>query len=150
MPLSLQEMSDRFEIQDLITDYADAIDQCDIDRLDTIFSADAFIDYTAVGGEKGDLAQIKKFLKASLPLFKNSQHLISNFQFRISGDTATGKVMCFNPMQLDSEKQGHPVMFLGLWYHDEYVRTTEGWRISQRVEQKSYHFNTPRSVNAGQ
>lgn len=149
MALSLQEISDRFEIQDLIVDYADAIDNCDIDRLDNIFSTDAFIDYTAMGGEAGDLEKIKAFLKSALPLFKNTQHMISNYQIKIDGDKASGKIMCFNPMQLNDKNNDHPVMFLGLWYVDEYVRTADGWRISRREEQKSYQFNTPKSVNTG-
>ena len=150
MTLSLQEMSDRFEIQDLIVDYADAIDNCDIDRLDTIFTPDAFIDYSAMGGEVGELDKIKPFLKAALPIFKNTQHMISNYHIKVDGDKATGKIMCFNPMQLDDAAHDHPVMFLGLWYIDEYTRTADGWRISRREEQKSYEFNTPTSVNAGQ
>ena len=105
MTLSLQEISDRFEIQDLIVEYCDVIDKCDIDRLDDIFTADAFIDYSAVGGEKGDLQSIKAFLKAALPIFKNTQHLISNFQVKVNGDSATGRIMCFNPMEFDDEKQ---------------------------------------------
>jgi len=34
-------------------------------------------------------------------------------------------------------------MFLGLWYLDKYVRTAKGWRISERVETKSYDYNMP-------
>ncbi len=143
MTLSLQEISDRFEIQDLIVEYCDVIDKCDIDRLDDIFTADAFIDYSAVGGEKGDLESIKAFLKAALPIFKNTQHLISNFQIKVDGDGATGRIMCFNPMEFDDEKTGNPIACLGLWYVDEYVRKEQGWRIKSRVEEKSYQFNTP-------
>ncbi len=40
-------------------------------------------------------------------------------------------------------EQGKPVFFLGLWYVDEYVRTGRGWRISRRVEEKSWVFNAP-------
>jgi hypothetical protein len=148
MTLSLQEISDRFEIQDLIVEYCDVIDKCDIDRLDDIFTADAFIDYSAVGGEKGDLESIKAFLKAALPIFKNTQHLISNFQVKVNGDSATGRIMCFNPMEFDDEKTGNPIMCLGLWYVDDYVRTPQGWRIKSRVEEKSYQFNTPTTVGA--
>ena len=148
MTLSLQEISDRFEIQDLIVEYCDVIDKCDIDRLDDIFTADAFIDYSAMGGEKGDLESIKAFLKAALPIFKNTQHLISNFQVKVNGDSATGRIMCFNPMEFDNEKTGNPIMCLGLWYVDEYVRTLQGWRIKSRVEEKSYQFNTPTTVGA--
>ncbi|MDH3727132.1 MAG: nuclear transport factor 2 family protein [Myxococcales bacterium] len=31
----------------------------------------------------------------------------------------------------------------GLWYVDEYRRTDAGWRISRRIEEKSYVFNMP-------
>jgi len=143
MALSLQEISDRLEIQDLIVEYCDAIDKCEIDRLDDIFTADAFIDYSVMGGEVGDLEKIKAFLKTVLPIFKNTQHMISNYQVKINGDTATGRIMCFNPMELDDETNGNPVFFLGLWYVDEYVRTASGWRIKTRVEEKSYQFNSP-------
>ncbi len=140
-------MSDRFEIQDLITEYADAIDQTDIDRLDNIFTADAFIDYSAMGGEVGGLEKIKGFLNDALPLFENTQHMISNFQIKIEGDNATGRIMCFNPMEFKGDASAQaskpPVFFLGLWYVDEYRRTDEGWRISKRVEEKSYQVNAP-------
>ncbi len=33
MTISLQEISDRLEIQDIIVEYADIIDSCEIDRL---------------------------------------------------------------------------------------------------------------------
>lgn len=150
MTLSLQEISDRLEIQDLIVDYADVIDTGEIDRLDGIFTQDAFIDYSVMGGEKGGLEKIKDFLKMAMPIFKNTQHLISNYQIKVKGDTATGRIMCFNPMEIDDEANANPIFFLGLWYVDEYVRTEAGWRIKTRVEEKSYQFNTPKTVNAGE
>ena len=150
MTLSLQEISDRLEIHDLIVEYADVIDTGEIDRLDDIFTQDAFIDYSVMGGEKGELEKIKDFLKAAMPIFKNTQHLISNYRIKISGDTATGRIMCFNPMEIDDEASGNPIFFLGLWYVDEYVRTSEGWRIKTRVEEKSYQFNAPKTIDAGE
>ena len=35
------------------------------------------------------------------------------------------------------------VLFLGLWYVDDYRRTAKGWRISRRQEERSWVFNTP-------
>ena len=141
--LSQQEISDRFEIQDLIVHYSHLIDAQKFDDLDEVFTPDAFIDYSAFGGAKGDYAEVKEFLKQALPAFKNSQHMISNYQIKIAGDEATGRIMCFNPMELNLPDQGNPVFFLGLWYLDKYVRTDKGWRISERVEEKSYGFNVP-------
>ena len=41
------------------------------------------------------------------------------------------------------------VMFLGLWYHDKFVRTAQGWRMSERVEQKCFDYNVPGGVGTG-
>ena len=142
MTLSLQEISDRFEIQDLIANYCHIIDKGEFDQLTNIFSKDAFIDYSAMGGAKGSRDEIITFLKNVMPMFISTQHMISNYQISIDGDTATGRIMCFNPMEIS----GNPVFFLGLWYVDEYQRTAEGWRISARIEEKGYQFNAPVGV----
>ena len=148
--LSQQELSDRFEIQDLVFHYADLIDTKQIDRLrDEVFTEDAHIDYGVMGGSVGDVDATLEFLNSALTdaLFPNSQHLNANVQIKVGVDSATGRVMCFNPMEMvvaDSENQTY---FLGLWYVDEYRRTTRGWRISRREEVKSWVFNAPDFMN---
>jgi hypothetical protein len=42
--LSLQEISDRLETQQLLSDYSTAIDQRRFDDLDRVFTKDAYID----------------------------------------------------------------------------------------------------------
>ena len=144
--LSQQEISDRFEIQDLVFHYADLVDSKNIKAMrETVFTDDAHIDYSAMGGSVGNVDETLEFLQASLTneLFPASQHLNANVQVHLDGDTATGRVMCFNPMLMaiaDGQKQ---MFFLGLWYVDEYRRTGSGWRISRRTEEKSWVFNTP-------
>jgi hypothetical protein len=144
--LSQQQLSDRFEIQDLVFHYAHLIDTRQIDRLATdIFTDDVYIDYSAFGGSVGDLKATLDFLKASLTreLFPNSQHLNANVQVQLNGDMATGRVMCFNPMEMGVGEGKTHTFFLGLWYVDEYRRTDKGWRISRREEVKSWVFNLP-------
>uniref|UniRef100_UPI0021F33F53 nuclear transport factor 2 family protein n=1 Tax=Mycolicibacterium gadium TaxID=1794 RepID=UPI0021F33F53 len=51
--LSLEEMSDRMEIQQLLVDYSTAIDSRRFDDLDRVFTPDAHIDYTELGGIAG-------------------------------------------------------------------------------------------------
>ena len=148
--LSQQELSDRFEIQDLVFHYADLIDRKQIDRLRTdVFTTDVHIDYSAMGGSVGDLEETIAFLKASLTnaLFPNTQHFNANVQVEVRNDTATGRVMCFNPMQMSVSEVTTQTFFLGLWYLDEYRRTDKGWRISRREEVKSWVFNTPDFMN---
>ena len=53
--MSLQEMSDRLEIQDLFARYSFAIDDRNWDALDSVFTPDAAIDYTETGGAKGNV-----------------------------------------------------------------------------------------------
>ena len=143
--LSHQEISDRFEIQDLLYRYSELIDGKEIDALrEEVFTEDAFIDYSVFGGSKGDLDATLAFLnKVMTPsMFPNTQHLVANMQIRISGDQATGRIMCLNPqeMLIGEDKQ---VFFCGLGYIDEYRRTSAGWRICRREEEKSWVHNTP-------
>lgn len=142
MTLSLQEISDRLEIQDLLVDYSYAIDNRDWDALDAIFTPDASIDYTATGGIRGSLAEIKAFLPEGLAWFSSYQHLVATAKITITGDEATGRSICHNPMVFGEGKTSH-TLFVGLWYIDRYVRTPEGWRIAERGEERSYVFNAP-------
>lgn len=149
MGYNLQELSDKLEIQELCHDYSEAIDQQDFDRLDDIFTTDAFIDYSALGGEKGDYAATKAFLASALPMFTDYYHMVSNVRIHLDGDEASGRVMCFNPMGIPMEGKQH-MMFLGLFYLDKYVRTDKGWRIKERVEERSWGYNIPQGTDTGE
>ena len=148
MPMSVQEISDRMEINNLLIDYCSAVDARDIDAFDNLFTADAHIDYTALGGIKGNLEEIKAYLKKALALFSNSQHLIANSRVWLDGDTATARTICHNPMQLTRDDKSEHVIFYGLWYIDKLVRTEEGWRFKERVEERCYDFNVPQEFRA--
>ncbi|MGH8444002.1 MAG: nuclear transport factor 2 family protein [Solimonas sp.] len=146
MTATLQQLSDRLELERLVVDYSYAIDERDYAVLDRVFTADAHIDYSAMGGIVGSYPEIRKWLPQALGIFPGYMHFIGNFAFDITGDTATGKVACFNPMILpkaDGSAGEGETMFLGLWYLDRYVRTADGWRISERREKRSYDFNMP-------
>ena len=138
MPLSLQEISDRMEIQDLLYEYADIIDQKRFDDLSSVFTEDAYIDYSAAGGSKGNIDETIAFLKMAMPMYPNCQHLNGNMQINVDGDTATGRVMCFNPMEMKIPNQKPDMMFVGIWYIDEYVRADGGWKIKRRSEELSF------------
>lgn len=143
--LSQQELSDRFEIQDLVYRYAELIDSKQFEGLRQVFTPDVHVDYSAMGGGVGNLEETLAFLEAAVTseLFPNTQHLNANVQVSVQGDSATGRVMCFNPMAMALPGGGSQTFFLGLWYLDEYRRTAGGWRICRRVEEKSWVFNTP-------
>ncbi len=144
MALSLQEISDRMEIQDLLYRYAEIIDGKDFDALRTdVFTADAHIDYSVFGGSKGNLEDTIDFLKKAMKIFPATQHLNANLQIKVDGDEGTGRIMCLNPQEMPLPDGGTQIFMCGLWYVDRYVRTAEGWRIRERVEEKSFVFNAP-------
>jgi hypothetical protein len=138
--LSLAEISDRLEVQQLLIDYSTAIDQRRFDDLDRVFTPDAYIDYRAMGGIDGRYPDVKAWLAQVLPNFPAYAHLLGNFDVRISrspaGDAASSRTLCFNPMVLGGESK--QVLFCGLWYDDEFVRTADGWRMSSRVQTKCF------------
>lgn len=142
--LNLQEISDRLEIQDLLVRYCDAIDRKDFDLLDHVFTPDAVLDYRAFGGDVIDVYPIvKQWLAKVLAPFPAYQHLVANADIRLNGDSATGRIMCLNPMVLPDTGEAPRVGFHGLWYLDRYRRTAEGWRIVHRAEERSYSHNFP-------
>ena len=145
--LSQQTMSDRLEIQDLLVSYCTAIDSRDWDGLDEIFTEDAFIDYTAAGGAKGDLTATKAFLDKAMVKFPNYQHMLGLPQIKLNGDKADVRTICFNPMMVDNDGTPH-IFFVGIWYVDEMVRTEAGWRIKTRREELSYFHNLPEGFGA--
>ncbi|MFD0364802.1 nuclear transport factor 2 family protein [Nocardia sp. GCM10030253] len=147
--LSLQEISDRLEIQDLMVRYSHAVDTKQWDLLDDVFTTDAHIDYSAMGGAVGDLASTKAFLAQVLPNFPAFQHLISNSSITIDGDTATGRTMCHNPMLVANGDGQQSIMFCGLWYLDTFARIDGRWRIKARVEEKSYMYLAPSTPGMG-
>ena len=64
--MSVQEISDRIEIQDLLVRYTVAIDTKDWKLLDQCFLPDAQVDYTATGGIQGSYPEVRVWLEKAL------------------------------------------------------------------------------------
>ena len=141
--LTAEQMSDRLEIQDLFTRYCFAIDERDWNALNEMFTPDAQIDYTATGGAAGSLSEMKDWLGTALSPFAMSQHMVSLPRLEISGDKATSRMILFNPMGMDDGQGNVSTFFVGVWYHDELVRTGSGWRIARRSQKLAYTHATP-------
>jgi len=141
--LSLQEISDRLEIQDLLARYSYAIDERNWDGLDAVFTPDAVIDYTETGGARGSVAQIKAWLPVALERFPKFQHMVATTKLELQGDKARSRTCLFNPMVYRAEDGAESVFFIGLWYRDTLVRTPDGWRIAERYEEMGYAHNVP-------
>ncbi|MEV6010988.1 nuclear transport factor 2 family protein [Streptomyces sp. NPDC051976] len=145
MMLTLGEISDRLEIQDLLTAYSHAVDTGQWGLLDAVFTDGAVIDYTATGGPKGTLPEIKEFLGSVMPGFPAYQHLLGNCAVTLDGDRATARTMCLNPLVLPggSDAGEGGVLFCGIWYADELARVDGRWLIAVRRQEKSFMYRAP-------
>lgn len=139
--MDLQRLIDRAEITDALTRYTLAVDEGDFDRLDTVFTADAHIDYTESGGVADTFPVVKAWLAEALPAFSTHRlHTIGQIDFAFAdvGDGAdAAEVTAYfdNPMRIADGKGGERVVEVGGWYRHSFVRTPEGWRSRRLYEQ---------------
>jgi 3-phenylpropionate/cinnamic acid dioxygenase small subunit len=136
MALSPQELSDRIEIDDLLVRYTAAIDDKDWELLDTVFTPDAQIDYVSSGGIAGAYPEVREWLGKALSIFPVTIHAITNSRIELDGDTAKGRTLVSNPMKMPKPDGAFWIFHVYAYYHDELVRTDQGWRIAKRVEEQ--------------
>src|SRR4029453_466023 len=136
--LSLQEISDRILIQDILTRYTVAIDTKDWNLLDTCFTPDADVDYTATGGTKGKYPEVRKWLEMALSPFPVTVHYITNSTVKLEGDAASARTYIWNPMGFQNPDKTLHWFTVGGFYVDKLVRTAQGWRIRERVEESAF------------
>jgi hypothetical protein len=145
--ISPEDVADRLAIDDLLTRYTMAVDSGDWEQLDTVFTPDAVIDYTSAGGVRGTRDEIKAWLAEALAPFPIRQHLIANKRVVIDGDTATVRAYFFNPMMIslgDAPPRPTPG---GGYYNHRLVRTAEGWRSVELIEEEVWRTGLPSNLD---
>jgi 3-phenylpropionate/cinnamic acid dioxygenase small subunit len=133
----LRQIKDRLDIHDLLHRYAAMVDRRSWEQLPRVFSEDAQVDYTSTGGKKGPYREVMTWLDRALEPWPINLHFISNIELEIAGDRATGRCYFNAPMGRPSADGGQEIITNGGWYEDEFVRTSEGWRISRRLCQQT-------------
>ena len=142
MALSLQEISDRLEVQDLMIRYARSIDTQDYELLDSCFIPDAHVDYTQSGGTKGPYPEVRAWLEKALAPFATMMHFIGNTTIEFDGDKASSRTYVINPMGFPNPDGTLHMFTVGAHYVDKLVRTDQGWRIAERIEEAVYMDGT--------
>ena len=121
---------DRQAVVDVTVAYCWALDRHEFELLRDVFLPDA----TARLGDvecDGIQAIIERITRALGPL-DDSQHIISNHEVRIDGDTATSR--CYlHAQHVRGAAEGGPNYIVAGRYEDELVRTAAGWRLRRRV-----------------
>ena len=142
MTLSIEEISDRLEIEQLLVRYCYAIDQRDWDAYRSVYTEDAVIDDVSAGpGNSVD--DMVAFLSRALERVVLIQHAISTTLVELDGDRAGARTICHCPVVLDRGDGRTETFLQGLWYVDELVRTPDGWKIAKRAERDYFHDMPP-------
>ena len=141
--LSVQELSDRSEIDQLLARYCHAVDDRDWQTYRTIFTADAVIDDVVTGGIRSGVDDHVVYLQRALHGIRLSQHTISTILLDVDGESATAKVQCVCPMVVVMPQGATQTMILGVRYRDRLSRANGVWRISELVEENFWHVNVP-------
>ena len=136
--LNAQALHDKLEIHELLARYARGVDEHDWDLYRSVFTDDAFIDYSSAGAPAGSRDEIVAFLSEAFTAIPWSQHYITNVEIDLEGDAATVRAMFYNPMQLPGMDE--PSSCGGYYFHD-LVRTPEGWKSRRLVEQNRWFIN---------
>jgi SnoaL-like domain len=131
----LQSVRDELDIQRVIHDYAWACDNSDWGLLKSVFTDDAHLDYASAGGPAGPRDDVVVWLEQSLSQLKSIQHVVSNFQIDLSGDSADLRAMFFCSILFPEVDD---VLFTGGFYQEGLVRTSDGWKIRRLVEHNQW------------
>ena len=127
--MELQDILDRTEIRDAITNYTFGIDLGEWDRLDRVFTPDAAINYVESGGIEATYVEIKPWLEENLAVAPNRVHMIGQIDYEhlAEGDIQANAYF-HNPMTFDfGPDSKFPVEVTGIYRHT-FTRTDAGWR----------------------
>lgn len=141
--MNQQQLSDRAEIQDLLTRYGFAIDDHDWNALAQLFTDDAQIDYSQFGGPRCDKTGLLEFLSGFVPTLLGAQHTISTMLIELEGDTAKVRTVGQVMLSMPGDNGAPQIGVSGLWYLDTVVRTAQGWRIRERTLKYAWASNWP-------
>jgi hypothetical protein len=131
---------DELSIAALLYRYARAVDTKDWELYRSVFTDDAYIDYSSAGVIAGSRDEVADWLSQGFAAIPMSMHYITNIESDIDGDTAQVRAMFYNPMQLPGMSE---LSYCGGYYHHELVRTPDGWRSRHLREENVWFTNPP-------
>ncbi|MFE1314586.1 nuclear transport factor 2 family protein [Streptomyces sp. NPDC058755] len=150
--VELATVMDRLAVDELVTEYAAAVDDGDWTAYRGLFTPDGRADYRSAGGIEGEAGRVAGWLAESLDLFAMRQHLIVNRRLRFgilehdTGDTARVRADYVNPMRFAGD--GAPDLVCGGRYDFGLLRTREGWRLREVVVHEKWRRMPERSPAA--
>lgn len=147
---------DRVAIDEVVSEYAVAVDDGDWAAYRALFAPGGRADYSSAGGIEGPAGEVADWLAETMKLFPVRQHLIVNRLIQVAdldgspGDTARVRADFLNPMRLageDADGTGPAVTAPNFVAAGRYTFTLartarSGWRLSGvTVHEKWRHMS---------
>lgn len=129
MTLDIQTLSDRAEILELCSRYARGLDSKDWDLMRSVFTKDASADF-GLGKPFEGIDDILHACRSIMENLDHTQHFLGNHEIEINGDRGRGRHKVLGAAFLRTDIGGPSMCEYGE-YVDEYIRTSDGWRISR-------------------
>jgi 3-phenylpropionate/cinnamic acid dioxygenase small subunit len=130
VPTPADLLADRAAIIDVLYRYATALDSGRWDLLADVFTPSAPIQVSA-GTFQGP-AEMRAAVAPYLAQLAACQHIITNPQIELEGDSATSRCYLHAIHYMPDQRVGGNTLERGGVYHDRWVRTADGWRITAR------------------
>lgn len=129
----LQQLFHEKEIVDVMIAYTTALDTKDWDLLASCFTPDGDADFGNLAGVGAlDSPQaVVELCREYLRNLQGTQHLQGNFVVEVEGNIARSSCY-FQANHFLEEAPGGNVFVVWGMYHDQFVRTANGWKIKHR------------------
>ena len=143
--MSEKERADRHEIRKIVDDYALFADRIDNEALAGLFAPEGILRIFERGNpepvrQRIGQSEIAEAIKG-LSRYDVTLHVVSNHYVDIDGDVATGESYC-RASHIRAVEGGAPEArenyVMNIRYLDDFIRTTEGWRIAKRELQVEF------------
>jgi SnoaL-like domain len=141
--LVILTIEDRIEIQNLLANYCFSLDDLDWESFSTLFHPNAILDFTAIGGPKGNPRELIEFLKVFATHVSSWQHTTSTNTLKSLDNYIKSRTAAQVMTITKSLENTDHVAFYGLWYKDKIIKEQNGWLINERVLQSSWSHNVP-------
>ena len=128
-------------VRDLVSTYAHAVDDRDIERIVGCFTDDTHVEYGGGRQVVDGRDALRSFFGGALTEGA-STHVMSNVLVEIAadGDHAHAETQA---VAFHAHAGRETVVIRGLRYSDDCVRTTDGWRIACRVHRPLWECTAP-------
>jgi hypothetical protein len=150
-PVDLQRLLDRAAIHDLLVRYFQGIDAANPEQVRSCFTDDVRAGYdgrTSVDGIDALMGSFRAFRNRASGQWKATTHFFGNLSFRLlrddSAETECYAFACLVTPGAASDR----LTIRSLRYLDRLRKTTDGWRISDRVQTLDWSCEVPASFAA--